>query len=603
MNSDSIQIRMLHSSLVLVGALVFFINSLHSRPDDGQYARQLYRAIFPLTVDGRSPDRLVRSRNQDEEAGIPYAIGGVMYLRDIVLKPWGTTYRFSEMAVLQDDVFQHAVGCLPEDINRWLFQAGIHRLSRLVGYVPQRKGYTRRRQGKEDEDLERQFPQLEGVVDKVVAETDEGLFGPSEDVRIGDVLEKILQQYASDIMQKVGNPRKQAPVVSYCLLVQYDRQQLGIDDINTLNLGPLFAQVQWRRATRQEWREAFNRMFPPVDHVDSYSTSHFRGCRYYHTFRDLLLKLDPQRGLFVRNLLKRKIAELAWIPAPKSDRLWDYTLGDGSWAKGPFPDECGPRILVNPRSGGQVNIKNTISDDVEVLYKLEAEAEKARNALLREEEEEESDEETAPQRHVPTRDRGTPDYNGRPAWMRPIIELYRAAELRKQAQDIDDNYPRQPSPSKDIDMDSNGWSPPPGILPRHPSQSNHSSPPAGEGDYYDDIDPPSHFEPDGVLPQGEEDELRYHQFERDRTSPGQWQFDMEEGDDIDPRSHFEPDRLESPEHMEWYGVSERDSLSPAGQGQFDDEDDDIHPHYRSDGLSQSTHLRVEEQEDDDDMYE
>jgi hypothetical protein len=391
-NSDSLRVRMLQGSLLLVGALVFYINSLHSRPDDGSYARKLCRAIFPLTIDTESPNLLIRTRNRDEGEGIPYAIGGVMYLRDILLKPTGSTYRFSEVKLIDEDVFNYMIGCTPDDVTRYLFRAGIQRHTRVEGYVGARKGYTKTRAAREREDLDRQFPDLAGVVEELVAETEEGHPAPPEEIRVGDTLERILQQYASDIMQKCGNPRGREPAVSYCHLVQYERQHISFEDINTLDLGRFFNQIQWRRATPDDWDQAFDRLFPIVTHVDTFSTAHFGNCRYYQTYRELLLKLTEERCDEIREALRNKIAELVWIPSTKSDRLWDYTAGDRTWTKVPDRNQRGPRILVNPRSGGQVNMANGLQEDARVLEGLEEDAAQARAMARREEEEEDEDE-------------------------------------------------------------------------------------------------------------------------------------------------------------------------------------------------------------------
>ena len=383
---------MLQSSLILVAALVYFINSLHSRPDDGSYARRLCKAIFPLADDPDSPDLIVQSRNDDEGEGRPYAIGGVMYLRNILLKPTGTTYRFSEVRIIEDDVFQHAIGCLPEDVADYLFKSRLHRQARMAGYVPQRKGPTKRRSAREEEEtepLQPLFPELAGVIEQVVVETEEGFQAPPKEINLAEVLDRILQQFASDIMQKCGNPRE-GPLLgrSYCPLVQYDRQHLNFDDINTLDLGHLFLQVQWQRATRDDWKQAVKRLFPPATHIDSFSTVHFTSCRYYRTYQDLLMVLPKERVVEVRSMLKKKIAELAWIPATLSGRLWDYTEGDSTWKKVPFPNLRGPRILVNYRSGGQVTIVNNLVEDAEFLEQLEDAANNRRRIALREEEEE-----------------------------------------------------------------------------------------------------------------------------------------------------------------------------------------------------------------------
>jgi hypothetical protein len=393
-NSGSLQIRMHNGTLLLVGALVFYINSLHSRPDDESNAREFCKAIFPLTDDPDSPDRIIKDRPRDGEP-IPYAIGGVMYLRDIGLKPTYTTYRFCEFLQIDQGVFNYALGCSQENVAHHLFQAGIQRYARMAGYVPQRKGFTKTRAPKEDEELVAQFPAFEGLVEQLVVETEEGLPAPPQEIQVGNILETILQQYGSDIMQKCGNPRSagsDGPVDSYCPLMQYERQHLSFDDINTLNLGTLFNQVQWRRATPDEWEDGFNRIFPHMSHIDPFQTAHFAKCRYYTTYRNLLTQLTKPVRHDVRTALYEKIAELAWIPATKSDRLWDYSLGDRTWKKGPVADQRGPRLLVNPRTAGQVGFGNNPRADAVALEHIENE----RRRALREEEEEESTEEDMP---------------------------------------------------------------------------------------------------------------------------------------------------------------------------------------------------------------
>jgi hypothetical protein len=388
MNGDALQVRMLRGSLLLLAALVFYINCLHSRPDDGSFARKLCRVIFPLTLNHNSTNRIIRSANVDGGEGIPYARGGVMYLRDIKLKPTESTYRFSAEMWVDDDIFNHAIQCLPEDAARFLFNAGIQRHARRIGYIPQRKGKTKRRADREDEELGLQFPEYEGILQEINVEADDGRLAPPERVDVGRAMENLLQQYASDILQKCGNPREKSSVVSYSPLLQYDRQHLSFDDINTLNLGYLFNQVQWRRATPNEWEEGFERMFPPPSYIDPFSTAHFAGCTYYVHYRYFLDLLTPDRVREVREKLKKKIAELAWIPATKSDRLWDYSLGDASWNKGPHKEK-GPRILLNRRIVGEVNLDQHVHADLDLLGELDDAAAARRRVDLREEEEEE----------------------------------------------------------------------------------------------------------------------------------------------------------------------------------------------------------------------
>ena len=111
------------------------------------------------------------------------------------------------------------------------------------------------------ENLENHF---EGELDVVVAmdggegesdEVDEEL--GEENIHLGDALNKIMEQYASDNFQELGNlTGANSPVVSYCPKTQYKHAYLSIKDINTLNLTGLFFQVQYRRATPAEWEWA-----------------------------------------------------------------------------------------------------------------------------------------------------------------------------------------------------------------------------------------------------------------------------------------------------------------------------------------------------------
>ena len=92
------------------------------------------------------------------------------------------------------------------------------------------------------EDIPAQFIQFTEI--EVPIKVDDA--GPEDITMVGASLDKIWQQYASDILQKVGNPcNHNLAVASYSHLPQYNRQQLSINDINTLDLDHLFAQIQW----------------------------------------------------------------------------------------------------------------------------------------------------------------------------------------------------------------------------------------------------------------------------------------------------------------------------------------------------------------------
>lgn len=362
-NSDAVLIRRLESTLMLVAALVYLTNSLHSRPDNNSHSQKLQKAIFPLTNDLQSRHLLIRHISDERmereyPEGVPCAIGGVMYLRDFLIKPPSTSFQFVVVSLLNNDLaFKRVFGCLREDTMRVLFKAGITQRAQLIGYVPQRKGYTKKRAPKEAEQLEPQFPELADTVVEIVVKTEDGDL-PTEDVHLGKQMEDIMQQYATDIMQKIGPPRDNSKLSTYSSLTQYDRQHLSLNDISTLNLGNLFTQVQWRRATKEDWQKAQERIFPAVDHQVSQSQYHLKNCRYFNNYLTLVQLLPSEQAIEVQQTFHKKLDELPWLPETRLDRLWVYKKGDKTWNKVPNAEHRRPRIIVNPHTGGHVTIEN-----------------------------------------------------------------------------------------------------------------------------------------------------------------------------------------------------------------------------------------------------
>lgn len=382
-NTEPIRTRCLQSTLALVAGLVYLINSLHSRPEDDRAGRAIQKAVFPLTKDIRHPNILVPNRDLTRVAakypdGFPYALAGSLFLTDIWLKPQTERIKFRESRIVPDTVFKRVFGCDFDEIGRKFFQSGAVLRAVRRGYVPQRKGYTKKRRVQaDDNELPAQFEEFADI--EVPMDIDDA--APEDITMVGRTLETIWQQYASDIMQKVGNPRnRNLAVTSYSHLAQYNRQQLSIDDINTLDLNELFAQIQWRRASEEDWEKSFNILFPPKGYTPGYTMKHLPTCNYYNTYLELINQVEDADAVDIRGALSAKSRTLAWIPAAISDRCWDYRTNDRSFISIPRKNEGGPRIYINPCIGGQPNLADHVEED---------------RIALREEEEEESEEEAA----------------------------------------------------------------------------------------------------------------------------------------------------------------------------------------------------------------
>jgi len=382
-NTEPVEVKSLASTLALVAGLVYQINSLHSRPDDDFAGRAIQRTIFPLTHDMEHPNLLVPNKDLNRildqyPDGFPYALAGSHFISDIWLKPQSERIKFREARTIPAVNFEHIFGCAIGEIKRKYFQSGLAGRVTRKGYVPQRKGYTKtRRAGADDEEIPPQFEEFAEM--EVPMEVDDA--GPEDITTVGESLNKIWQQYASDIIQKVGNPRnRRLAVASYSHVPQYNRQQLSMDDINTLDLDPIFAQIQWRRASEDEWEKSFNVLFPARGYEPGPSMKHLTTCAYYNNYVDLINNLPVEAALDVRSALSAKSRTLAWVPAALSDRCWDYRTNDPSFIAIPRKELGGPRIYVNPWIGGQPNLIDRLDED---------------RRALREEEEENSEEEAA----------------------------------------------------------------------------------------------------------------------------------------------------------------------------------------------------------------
>jgi hypothetical protein len=382
-NMQPTAVKMYLSTLDLVAGLVYLINALHPCPDDDSAGRAIQKTIFPLTPSMNHPNILVRNRDLNRVAhtypnGFPYALAGLLFMADFFLKPEFEYYKFRDPRTLPIEAYQQIFGCPLAEIGRRFFQRGVaNQVKQPIAYVKQRKGDTIVQRPRPDDEVLPQFTQFSNV--DVPMDVDNP---GQEDVQtIAEQLDKIWQQFASDIFQKIGNssqkPGAVSPVLSYCPLTQFDRQQLTIDNINTLDLNELFTQLQWRRGSKEEWEKSFRIMFSPWGYVPGSSTKPLLGCHYYNKWVGLLQNLDEPQAIDICNAVRRKFRTLAWVPAALCDRLWDYLKADRSFVPVPHHITCGPHIYINPWVGGEVS--------------LNSETEEARIEALREEEKESSE--------------------------------------------------------------------------------------------------------------------------------------------------------------------------------------------------------------------
>ncbi|TFK60420.1 hypothetical protein BDN72DRAFT_779440, partial [Pluteus cervinus] len=196
------------------------------------------------------------------------------------------------------------------------------------------------------------------------------------------VLDAIWRQFPVDILQKSGNPRDTTKP-SYCILDQFRRRCIKLDEFNTARLSNLFTHVQIRESSEDEWNKAFDHLFPPRGHVCSAGATHYPTAKYYVAWKDLMSRVTPEDAQKLRVTMKELFNELIWVPAATAERIWFFGAQVGFVV---VPEEAsapGPRILWNPWISGEAVIWGRPQEIAKYTIRIED---------VRKEEEEESSE-------------------------------------------------------------------------------------------------------------------------------------------------------------------------------------------------------------------
>jgi hypothetical protein len=192
-------------------------------------------------------------------------------------------------------------------------------------------------------------------------------------------LERMWQQFTSDVLQTIPNRRNRHRSQSWCLMDFTDRRASEIHWLKTVDLRDLFFQVIAKSVTQEEWNSQFDQYFPDRAKMEDRSKlkneqqQHWIKCEYFADWRTVLDTLEPPDALpAVRNIIKREFNKLAWVPKSAKDRIW-FT------AKGKAPSSSvliigdtrtrekrktweGPIIYVRKPSWGNLQIGSPITE-------------------------------------------------------------------------------------------------------------------------------------------------------------------------------------------------------------------------------------------------
>lgn len=342
--------RSTNSALLLTAAAPWFLNGLHSTPDNGSCSRDLIRKILPLVgrdqvdmdcllypvhigtqtgqdeedddedeeMEGEDEEDANRNRrennisaesdasdrvlvnprtlpNNNQWDKVPCIRHGIVFLREIYMFP-SKAPRFKDRTVpmVTDKTFYFIFATHRANVDHEYFKAQLSLLT-TSRRVPNKTRRTAIRAPKVDEP-----PKLFSVASRIARVLPEPVeISDAEDMPTqnelllsGDhdnVLTNLWRQSLLDITDRVPN-RRGASNETYCVLDKNERAAVDEITYQNLRLREFFDDCQYRTATESEWSAVFDRIWPEVP-VLPVKAQNYRQMRYYVAWTDFVLLL------------------------------------------------------------------------------------------------------------------------------------------------------------------------------------------------------------------------------------------------------------------------------------------------------------------------
>jgi hypothetical protein len=365
--------RVKREALLLTAACVWLVNGLHSRPEDGPAARNLMKAILPVTDSDGHRDRdahgdhdtlayaTTRPEEEEEEEdsdegesapSVPYNPYGVVFLRRVVLNKSIVPRLRGGGPFLSPPAFRYFFGTSQDEISYKYYKVGI--VPREL--VAQRRVVTNKTRRtttyisfSDERELDL-FNLAEQGYRLPSPTVDEGSDLEAEETEptgnIDAEVSKMWRQFLIDMALKTPNPRG-ATVTSYFTLSRKDRRAVGEEVYQNPKLSDMWNACQYKVASNEDWKLAFNHLFPPFGHQTSQNVQNYTQCIYYTKWAEIRATADESAVAAIRQQLLKKLYTLVWIPHAVQDKMWPTSQTAPGFSRLP-PNTTGPapRILI-----------------------------------------------------------------------------------------------------------------------------------------------------------------------------------------------------------------------------------------------------------------
>ncbi|EIN08671.1 hypothetical protein PUNSTDRAFT_68886 [Punctularia strigosozonata HHB-11173 SS5] len=148
---------------------------------------------------------------------------------------------------------------------------------------------------------------------------------PSEPIGLNEAMEKISQQLASDIIQKIPNYRKLRDR-SYTIMLKAERGNANWLWFKTLDLSRLFLAVLVKKVERKVWQMAIDNLLPQKGLVRTPCLQSWHLMESQKDWRELANTLSDTDAGSVRKEFQQKVLnQCLWLPSANASRLWKTT--------------------------------------------------------------------------------------------------------------------------------------------------------------------------------------------------------------------------------------------------------------------------------------
>ncbi|KAL0064504.1 hypothetical protein AAF712_008562 [Marasmius tenuissimus] len=359
--------------LTLVAALIYLLNSIHSRPGELHFDRKLAAAIFPtcsLEVNEWTVLELGFHNPRSRSTLVPFMEYGGIFLPSIVYPSEleGDVLRFQFLSRgLDRESAANALGMKLADIDALFVPEYL--VDAFAG------GHLKRKRTKPSDPLIRRPIPLPPHVRDFSYEAPRSYFDHGHDLpasaRIGSPPPENSRSTASEhllelliqIIQRVGSLGQSR--VPYCNISDDNIRKMSLDTFRDMNLSTYFMSYQYTR-DEESWIGIVELLFPaqdqnPVQIADT-KVQGWRGVPAYKTYLEMRKKGGAEFNQ-LRKLCLETFHTLKWFPRVTRDRLLSYTHRttwttvfpyDASWEAtrfgfgGCYPARLTPSQITHP---------------------------------------------------------------------------------------------------------------------------------------------------------------------------------------------------------------------------------------------------------------